>query len=189
MLGKFVSINMYIKDKYDKTKTILLNPSESSLIYWWNPNDDFVSSLLSEESLKEYILQLCKDKYIYENGNLDCFYLEDEDIEEYSNKKISFQEIFPITILNKEDYYNYFISILKELYIDVYKEEYLSDETDLDKITKDIYTKIISGVKRKILQSTVSNYIYKEIKERSNLNNKNITELIKIFNNIIERTQ
>lgn len=190
MLGKFVSINICCKKSENDDSVFLLNPTNSPLIYWWNPKENFIDSLLTEESLKEYLEELCKeDFHIYENAKLYWFYLEDEDTEEYENKEISLQEIFPITILHKEIYYKYFIDILKELYENVYKESYLDNINDLDEKVRDIYNKIISVVKRKILLETVANYLYKTIKERTHLNNKNIQELVKIFKNIIERTQ
>ena len=190
MIGKFVSINICVKRSETDDSIFLLNPTNTPLIYWWNPKENFIDSLFNEKALKEYLQDLCiEDSYIYENAKLYWFYLEDEDTEEYSNKELALQEIFPITILDKEKYYDYFTSILKELYEDVYKEPYLDEIEDLDEKVKDIYNKIISGVKRPILLETVSNYIYKTIKERTHLNNENITQLIKIFNNIIERTQ
>lgn len=192
--GKFVAINIYVKALYDNSKNILLNPTESPLIYYWDENEELIDCLFSEEPLKEWIIELCKDNSIFEDAKVCIFYLENEgvegeDFEKFRTETVSIQDILPIELIDKETCYKYFLDILKELYVDVFKQEYESDITDLDERTRDIYNKIINGVKREILLSTVSSYIYKTLRERTNLIEKNISKLLKIFNNIIERTQ
>lgn len=192
--GKFVAINIYVKSLYNENKNILLNPTESPLVYYWDENERLIDCLFSEEPLKEWIIELCKDNGIFEDAKVCIFYLENEgvegeDFESFITKTVSIQDVLPIEMIDKETYYKYFLDILKELYVDVFKQEYESDITDLDEKTRDIYNKIINGVKREILLSTVSSYIYKILKERTHLNDENISKLLKIFNNIIERTQ
>ena len=194
MPGKFVAINIYIKSLYDNSKNVLLNPTESPLIYYWDENEDLVDCLFSEQPLKEWIIELCKDNDVFENAKVCIFYLENEGLEgdnfeKFRNEVVNIQKVIPIEAIDKEVRYNYFLDILKELYVDVFKTEYESKITDLDERTKDIYNKIINGVKRKILLSTVSSYIYKTLRARTQLTEENISKLLKIFNNILERTQ
>lgn len=191
MLGKFVAINIYINALYDNSKKILLNPTESPLIYYWDENEELIDCLFSEKPLKEWLIEICKDNDVFENAKVCIFYLENEDgdYENFRNEIVNIQDILPIELIDKETYYKYFLNILNDLYINVYKEKYESNITDLDDKTRDIYNKIISGVKRTILLSTVSTYIQKTLRERTNLIEKNISKIIKIFNNIIERTQ
>lgn len=194
MLGKFVAINIYINALYDNSKKILLNPTESPLIYYWDENEELIDCLFSEQPLKEWIIELCKDNSIFEDAKVCIFYLENEgvegeDFEKFRTETVSIQDILPIELIDKETYYKYFLDILNGLYVNVYKEKYESNITDLDDKTRDIYNKIISGVKREILLSTVSLYIHKTLRERTKLTEENILKILKIFNNIIERTQ
>ena len=186
-MEKFISINIiYSKNGLRENLNNFITHNNFPIIFYWNGENNYIEDLYSEELKSKLIDKICTIERYDKTSLYMVFVSDDENFEEVS---LSLQEIIPLNLINKNFYFEYFIDTLKELYKNVYKVDYDSVnkedeflehyiEPSYEDIIKDIYDKIIHGVKRDLQKETITNYIGKILTENTSLNTENINFII-----------
>lgn len=189
-MEKFASINIiHSKDGVINNLNHNFISNSYPIIFYWNGEDDCIDTILSSENFKEKLKKMICTYSLYDNTSLYIVFVSDD--ENFKESVISLQDIIPLKELDEDQnfYFLYFINTLKELYKNVYKvnyddvnkpDEFLEHyiEPSYEDIVKDIYDKIISGVKRDLQKETITNYIRKILTENTSLNTENINFII-----------
>ena len=187
-MEKFVSINIiYSKNGLRENLNNFVTDNNFPIIFYWNGENDYVDDILYHEEFKSKLINKICTFEKYDKTSLYFVFVSDD--ENYKELSIPLQEIIPLNLIDKNFYFEYFINTLKELYKNVYKvdydtvnkeDEFLEHyiEPSYEDIVKDIYDKIIHGVKRELQKETITNYIRKILSENTSLNTENINFII-----------
>lgn len=187
-MEKFVSINIIkTKDFINENLNYLINDNSYPIIFYWNGEDEYLDSILKSEKFLEKLKDNICTSDLYDKTLLYMIFVSDD--EDFKETCISLQDIIPLEKIDKNFYFLYFIDTLKELYKNVYKVDYDTVnkedvfldhyiEPSFEDIIKDIYDKIIHGVKRDLQKETITNYIRKILTENTSLNKENIDFII-----------
>lgn len=173
-MDTFITVNIvYLNDnKYE-----LLNKNGYPILYYGYDDNEFINNFINNNSIKKILEEKCFIKGIYEKCYIKYFHFLDYEIEDFENKEISLQEIYPLSN-NPNFSYQYVIDIFYSLYYDVTKKKYSETDKEYSEQILEIYDTIIHSIKRKILVETLINYLRTKIKEENEYLNENNIENI-----------
>lgn len=163
----------------------LINDRGVPFLFYWDGETDLDNALLSSEELKDYLYEKVINKDNYTSTRLAMFYFKyDADNNEvYSEKQWDLQSFLKLPDI-KEDkqmfYKEYLWEHFQFLYDSAYHESY--DKTvslfDIDDAILDVYDKIQEKYPKRVIKSTVVNYIRGELQNNNNLSMENTNWII-----------
>lgn len=176
MDDSLVAINLYI---IEKDKIVLLNKTPIPYLYYFDGEGDLVNNILTNIEFKRFIEDKCFNISNYAKSHIGYFYFQNN---QYIEGFISIQDNYLLKDLDDEEiefFKDYLWKHFKFLYESAYHESYNIDMTifDSEKSIIDIYDKIQIKYPKRVIKSTVINYIRSELIKTDLLNNEN-TEFI-----------
>lgn len=163
MLESLVAINIISGDK-------IINKNGTPLLFYWDGEQDIYEALKSGNEFIDYLMHtvINKDKYINTYFSFFKYYLDDKKNEHYQEDKINIQDFLKLKDLNPEQslfYKEYLLNHFLYLYKSAYHEEYKEDISimGIDDAVLDIYDKIQDKYPKRVIKSTVINYIRSEL--------------------------
>lgn len=175
-----VAINITQSDK-------ILNNSSVPLLFYWNGEQDIISSLKQDDAFFSFIKEKCMNIDNYVKCQISYFYFKyNNDEEEYNQQIDDIQDVFQIDC-NKNLILEYLITIFKKMHGDFMKSKY---ETEIMFNTDDIIAEIYDHIQKKFpnrfVKESVLNYVRSELKKKYGLNNTNTEKVISYLENIIK---
>ena len=178
MRNSLVAINI-LNDSY------LINDRGVPFLFYWDGELDIDKALLNSDVLKEYLYEKVINKESYTSSKLAMFYFkyDENNNEVYTEKQLPLQSFLKLYDI-KEDkqmfYKEYLWEHFQFLYDSAYHESY--DKTvslfDIDDAILDVYDKIQEKYPKRVIKSTVINYIRGELQNNNNLSMDNTNWII-----------
>jgi len=179
MKTSLVSINI-IK----KTENKLLNDKFQPYLFYWDGETDIIEDIKKSDEFINKIKSACFNLENYSDSILAYFIYELNDIDEqYTDNILNIQDIFLLSDIDEDFYEEYIINIFKDLYKQVFNEDYKGK----DNIIFNIYTKIKEKYKDKFIEESAVNYIRSILQKENKLSQTNIDFIISKLNNIIKK--
>lgn len=177
MKDSLVAINIIKDDK-------ILNSKGIPLLFYWNGKNDVLESMYKDNEFKSYLYDLINSVELYTESKLAYFYFKyDNDEEQYNDSIVPIQDF-----LKLEDFPEDKISFYKEyiwihfsyLYKSVFQEEYDKDVNmlSIEDSILNIYDLIKEKHPKRVIKSTVLNYIRSELMKTNHLNMANTNWII-----------
>ena len=162
-----VAINITQSDK-------ILNNSSVPLLFYWNGEQDIISSLKQDDAFFSFIKEKCMSIDNYVKCRISYFYFKyNNDEEEYNQQIDDIQDVFQIDS-NKILILEYLTTIFKKMYNDFLKTRYSGDIMfNADDTVLEIYSRIQEKFPNRFVKESVLNYVRSELK-------KKLAELIKL---------
>lgn len=184
MNDSLVAINLFVEKD---NKFILLNKSSIPYLYYFNGEDDLEKDILSNVEFKRFIEDKCFNIETYTKAKLGYFYFNNG---QYVENIINIQDKYLLKNLDIEEiefFKDYLWKHFNFLYESAYHEKYDTDMTifDSEKSIIDIYDKIQIKYPKRVIKSTVINYIRSELIKTDLLNNDNTEFIIMRLENLL----
>ena len=147
----------------------ILNDNGMPLLFYWNGEDDIFKSIFDDVPFKKYLIDKIGnvDNYVYSKLALFYYkYNKNEDKEQYNENIINIQDF-----LELKDFEEDKVTFYKEYIKDV---NMLSIEDSI----LNIYDLIKEKHPKRVIKSTVLNYIRSELMKTNNLNMNNTDWII-----------
>lgn len=184
MVDSLVAINIISNDK-------LINKNGTPLLFYWDGKQDINEALHSDKSFLDYLYHTVLNKDNFTNSIFSFFqyYIENEN-EHYKEDKIIVQDFIKFKDMddNKVSFYkDYLLDHFLYLYKSAYHEEYDQDISiiGIDDSILNIYDKIQEKYPKKVIKTTVVNYIRSELMKTDNLNIENTDWIIFKLENLL----
>ena len=179
MKDSLVAINILVNDN------TILNKNGVPLLFYWDGNSDaLINDIYNNEDFKSLIYNSVINVKNYANTKLALFYFTYENEEEKYHEEISnIQNVLKLALLDDDTrmfYKMYLWNHFKFLYESAYHEKYADDVSlfDMDECILDIYDKIQNKYPKRVIKSTVINYIRGELQKTDNLSMENTDWII-----------
>ena len=177
MNESLVAINVY---KEENGNVILLNNSPIPYLYYFNGENDLLTDILENDSFKRFIEDTCFNIKTYAKAKISYFYFKDN---QYVENSISIQDNYLLKNMNSDeiDFFKYYLwEHFNFLYESAYHDKYNVDMKifDPEESILDIYDKIQTKYPKRVIKSTVINYIRSELIKTDLLNNENTNYII-----------
>ena len=178
MTESLVAINIICNDK-------LINKNGTPLLFYWDGQQDIYDAFKSSNEFIDYLYHtvMTKDNYINSYFAFFKYYLDEEGVENYQENKCIIQDF--ITFQNmREDRRSFYKEYLSDLFLYLYKSAYHEDYNQdisiigIDESILDIYDKIQEKYPKKVIKSTVINYIRSELLQSNKLSIPNTDWII-----------
>jgi hypothetical protein len=184
----FVAINIVFNE--GDIQTLLNDNIGYPIIFYWNGIDDIFNVICNDVKFNEILNNYVFNYKTYHNTSLKLTYINTDNENICTEKEVTIQELFPLSILNMDFMYSYLNDILIDLHKKFFKTDYNIDDIEIDpkNIIKDIFFKIKNNDKREILQDTIVNYIRNKLSDIKNLSKENKEYLIEILLEIIRES-
>jgi len=170
---------------------ILLNNTNVPILYYWDGENNIKDSIIIDEEFKNYIFSKVINIEYYSNTKIHYFYFKyDNDNESYNEDTIVIQDLFKLSDLpdnNRIFYKEYLLNHFKFLYESAYHENYSEDISiiGIDDAILDIYDKIQEKYPKRVIKSTVVNYIRSELQKKDELTMANTDWIISQLENLL----
>ena len=180
MKESFVAINI-ITDKNQ-----LLNVGDFPIIFYWDGESDILNDMKNNEVFRNIIFTEClKDINSYTSSRIALLYLNNVKETSYEAKHIEIQNLYTLSNIAsfKSVWDNYVFGILRELYKEVYKKEFIVETQDNAFETKlllipYLYKEIRACTNKELSNNTITNYILMKLTEDKILSKENINYII-----------
>ena len=184
MNDSLVAINLYI---IENDKITLLNKTAIPYLYYFDGEGDLTNDILTNIEFKRFIEDKCFNINNYAKSQIGYFYFNNG---QYVEGTISIQNKYLLKDLNNDEiefFKDYLWKHFKFLYESAYHESYNIDMTifDSEKSIIDIYDKIQIKYPKRVIKSTVINYIRSELIKTDLLNNENTEFIIMKLENLL----
>lgn len=166
---------------------ILLNPSKTPILFYWNGEDTIKESMLTND-FKEILKSVC-DKEHYSSSIISyATFLdantENQGDEEYSSGEIKVQDVIFLSE-NNELAYNIIYLTLHELYINSFKKSYnYNSNISLKDNIQNMYRSILNTFGDKLISKSIFHYVKSKL-EKHNYNEQNLNELIRLSKDLL----
>lgn len=184
MVDSLVAINIISNEK-------LINKNGTPLLFYWDGKQDINEALSSDKTFLDYLNHTVINKDNFTNSYFSFFqyYIENNE-EHYKEDKIIIQDFIKFENMNDEKvsfYKEYLLNHFLYLYKSAYHEEYNQDISiiGIDDSILDIYDKIQEKYPKRVIKTTVINYIRSELMKTDNLNIENTDWIISKLENLL----
>ena len=191
MIELLVAINIISDDK-------IINKNGTPLLFYWNGEQDIYEALKEDTSFNDYLMHtvINKDKYIksYLSFFTYKYYIDEDKEQEYEEHKINIQDFMKLKDIDSEKnlfYKEYLLSHFLYLYQSAYHEEYKEDISiiGIDDAILDIYDKIQEKYPKRVIKSTVINYIRSELLQTDHISIENTDWIILQLENLLNERE
>lgn len=179
MKDSLVAINILVNDN------TILNKNGVPLLFYWDGNSDtLINDIYNNDDFKLLIYNSIINVKNYANTKLALFYFTYDNNEEKYNEEISnVQNVLKLSLLDDDTrmfYKNYLWKHFAFLYNSAYHEDYDKEISlfDIDDCILDVYDKIQEKFPKRVIKSTVINYIRSELQLKDNLSLENTDWII-----------
>ena len=173
MKDSLVAINITIDNR-------ILNKNNVPILFYWNgEGTSLIRSIYEDPSFKSLLCNLVINYDNYADAKLSFFYfLYENDNEKYIEDFSIIQNEMKLSDLDEESrmfYKTYLWNHFKFLYESAYHKTYADDVSlfDMDECILDIYDKIQEKYPKRVIKSTVVNYIRGELQKTDKLSIEN----------------
>lgn len=164
----------------------ILNDNGMPLLFYWNGEDDVFRSIFDDISFKKYLIDKIGnvDNYVYSKLALFYYkYNKNEDKEQYNESIINIQDFLELKDFEEDKvtfYKEYLWQHFSYLYKSVFQKEYDKDVNmlSIEDSILNIYDLIKEKHPKRVIKSTVLNYIRSELMKTNNLNMNNTDWII-----------
>ena len=169
----------------------LLNKTKYPILYYKSDDTNIEEELKKQEDFKNFLGDTVFSINHYSFAELNYFVYEnlDDNIEgneKYFEYSLKIQKLFKLSEINNDFYKDYILTILADLYKQVFKEEYDCIINSLpDEIIKDINEQLSKKFINQIENKTIENYIISQLQEKYIMDYDNIQYIIENYNKII----
>lgn len=179
MKDSLVAINI-INDKE------ILNVNGVPLLFYWDGQSNVIESICNDENFKKYLYNVVNNKNVYSTSKIVFFYFKydnETNLEKYADDNILIQNFLHLKDF-PEGKINFCIEYLWDHFLLLYKSAYGVDydkEVNLLSVEDhilDIYDKMKEKYPKRVIKSTVINYIRSELMKTDNLNMENTDWII-----------
>ena len=178
MKDSLVALNVIVNDK-------IINKNGVPILFYWNgESSSLVHDIYEDPSFKSLLYNTVINYDNYANAKLSFFYfLYEGEEEKYVEDFSVIQNEMKLSDLDDEArmfYKKYLWNHFKFLYESAYHEKYADDVSlfDMDECILDIYDQIQSKYPKRVIKSTVINYIRGELQKTDNLSMENTDWII-----------
>ena len=172
--GSLIALNITVLD--ESKNNIVINPVP--ILYYCAETKNKIESILSDKVIINIIDEAVnKEPHIYSTGlvNFVSFELDSND-EEYIEDSILIQDVLDVKRFKSVS--DLFIDkTVKDIYHEVFNADY-TNQSNCESIVYDVYSKVSLMYKNNITTDTFINFVRKKLKQSTNLNDKNIQELV-----------
>lgn len=192
MKESLVAINILFNDR-------LLNKNGTPLLFYWDGEQNIYDALKSGSDFIDYLMHtvINKEKYTDTYFSFFKYYLDNDGNEQYQEDKINIQDFLKLKDLSPEQslfYKKYLLDHFIYLYKSAYHEEYVKDNESIslmgiDDAILDIYDKIQEKYPKRVIKSTVINYIRSEIENTDKLSMENSNWIIFQLENLLNERE
>lgn len=189
MLESLVAINIISDDK-------IINKNGIPLLFYWDGKQDIYEALKSGSDFNDYLMHtvINKDKYTNAYFSFFKYYLDENNTENYSEDKINIQDFLKLKDLSLENnmfYKEYLLHHFLYLYDSAYHQDYNEDISimGIDDAILDIYDKMQEKYPKRVIKSTVINYIRSELIKTDNLSIENSDWIIYQLENLLNERE
>ena len=180
MKDSLVSINI-INDN----KLLNINKNGVPLLFYWNGTDDVLESIFKIDTFKSKIYDVINDVNNYTNSKISLFYFkyDENNKEQYNELSVFIQDYIKLKDFpeDKIDFYKEYIwQHFAYLYKSVYQNDYDKDVNmlSIEDSILDIYDKIKEKHPKRVMKTTVLNYVRSELMKTNHLNMDNTDWII-----------
>jgi hypothetical protein len=178
MLESLVAINIISEDK-------IINKNGTPLLFYWDGEQDIYEALKSDSGFNDFLMNsvINKDNYVHSYFSFFKYYLDENREEHYIEDKINVQEFLKLKDLEQEKnlfYKEYLLDHFLYLYKSAYHEDYKEDISiiGIDDAILNIYDIIQEKYPKRVIKSTVINYIRGELQNTDKLIIENVNWII-----------
>lgn len=171
---------------------ILLNNTNVPILYYWDGESNIKDSIIIDDEFKNYIISKVINIDYYSNSKIHYFYFkyDNDNNESYNEETLIIQDLFKLSDLpdnNRIFYKEYLLNHFKFLYESAYHETYSEDISiiGIDDAILDIYDKIQEKYPKRVIKSTVVNYIRSELQKKDELTMNNTDWIILQLENLL----
>ena len=189
MRDSLVAINIL------KENTII-NERGVPFLYYWDGESNVIESIKNDIKFISYLYEKIANKSNYALSRLTMFYFkyDDNNNENYTEEQIQIQSFLTLDMISEDKrmfYKEYLWEHFKYLYSSAYHEEYDKEVSlfDIDEAILDVYDKIQKKYPKKVIKSTVVNYIRGELQKQDNLSLENTEWVISQLENILNEKE
>ena len=187
MKDSLVALNITSNDK-------LLNKNNVPILFYWNGESTLINAIYNDINFKSLLYNTVMNYDNYANAKLSFFYYEGEN-ENYTEDFCFVQNDIKLFDLDDETrmfYKMYLWNHFKFLYESAFHEKYEGNVSlfEMDECILDIYDQIQSKYPKRVIKSTVINYIRSELQKTDCLSMENTDWIIEQLENLLnEREQ
>ena len=186
MKDSLVAINILIDEN------TILNKNGVPLLFYWDGNSDtLINDIYNNDSFKSLIYNSVLNDKNYANTKLALFYFTYDNGEENYQEEISnIQHVLKLSLLDDDTrmfYKNYLWKHFEFLYNSAIHEDYGKEISlfDIDDCILDVYDKIQEKYPKRVIKSTVINYIRSELQLKDKLSLENTDWIIYQLENLL----
>ena len=189
MKDTLVALNIIINDK-------IINKNGVPILFYWNgQSSSLIKDIYGDENFKSLLYNSVINYEDYTKAKLAYFYFiyeneEEKYVEDFSN----IQDEICLSDLDEESrmfYKLYLWNHFTFLYESAYHEKYDKEISlfDIDDYILDIYDKIQKKYPKRVIKSTVINYIRGELQKADNLSINNTNWIIYQLENLLNERE
>ena len=189
MNESLVAINVISNDK-------IINKNGTPILFYWDGQQDIYKALETNLDFIDYLMHtvINKDKYTDAWFSFFKYYLDNEGEEHYQEDKLNIQDFLKLKNMKSSEslfYKEYLLSHFLYLYQSAYHEEYKEDISiiGIDDAILDIYDKIQEKYPKRVIKSTVINYIRSELQKTDNISIENSDWIILQLENLLNEKE
>ena len=190
MRDSLVAINIINDDKL-----LNINGNGIPLLFYWDGEDDVLDSIFRMDIFKAKIYDVINNVDNYTNSKIALFYFKyNGDEEQYNELSVLIQDYIKLKDFpeDKIDFYKEYIwQHFDYLYKSVYQEEYDKDVNmlSIEDSILDIYDKIKEKHPKRVMKSTVLNYVRSELMKTNHLNMDNTDWIINKLDSLLNERE
>ena len=189
MNESLVAINVISNDK-------IINKNGTPILFYWDGKQDIYEALETNPDFIDYLMHtvINKDKYTDAYFSFFKYYLDGDGKEHYNEDKLNIQDFLKLKNMKSSEslfYKEYLLNHFLYLYKSAYHEEYTEDISimGIDDAVLDIYDKIQEKYPKRVIKSTVINYIRSELQKTDNISIENSDWIIYQLENLLNERE
>lgn len=189
MHESLVAINVISNDK-------IINKNSTPILFYWDGQQDIYEALETNPDFIDYLMHtvINKDKYTNTYFAFFNYYLDSEGKEHYHEDKLNVQDFLKLKDMKPSEslfYKEYLLGHFLYLYKSAYHEEYKEDISimGIDDAVLDIYDQIQKKYPKRVIKSTVINYIRSELQKTDNISIENSDWIIFQLENLLNERE
>lgn len=190
MKDSLVAINIIVN------KDTIVNKNGVPLLFYWDGNSDtLLKDIYDNEEFRSLLYNTIINYNNYAKSKLALFYFTyDNDEEKYNEIVSSIQDILKLSILDDDSrmfYKNYLWNHFEFLYESAFHEKYDKEISlfDIDDSIINVYDKIQEKYPKRVIKSTVINYIRGELQSKDMLTMENTDWIIFQLENLLNEKE
>jgi len=186
-----VAINIINEDKL-----LNINGNGVPLLFYWNGEDNILESIFNVQHFNLNICNLINNIENYASSKIALFYFkyDENNKEQYNEISVLIQDYIKLKDFpeDKIDFYKEYIwQHFAYLYKSVYQEDYNKDVNmlSIEDSILDIYDKIKEKHPKRVMKSTVLNYVRSELMKTNHLNMDNTDWIINKLDSLLNERE